>query len=309
MSFVRRLPASAIAIWITANSAAAQAEYRNLEPGRPTRVSDATPTERYALDLDLTTVRVDKLSLGRYRLQVEPRVSYGMLPRMDISLRAIAFYREPSAVPRSTVAGVGIGSEYLVKMESLRAPAIGFAGEMFLPTGPNASRAAYSVKALLSRAYSFGRVHLNGSYGTFSVKIPVPPPGAPPLIPPVIDAPCTISPLETVSVRVSCLAPFAPSGGASSAVLKPGTNTNTRWLVALGADKAFALKSLLIVADVFVERFEGVGRPADWTGELGVRKQVTPSLVADLGLGRHFRGISPSWFATFGTTLSLATRL
>src|SRR6476469_3966339 len=82
----------------------AQGEYRNIESGRPVRVSDATPTERHSLDLDLTTIRVDRLSLGRYRLQVEPRLSYGILPRMDISIRALAFYREPSAVPRGTVA-------------------------------------------------------------------------------------------------------------------------------------------------------------------------------------------------------------
>jgi hypothetical protein len=194
-------------------------------------------------------------------------------------------------------------------MESLRAPALAVAGEIFLPTGPNASSAAFSAKALVSRSFSFGRVHFNGSYGTFSVKIPAPPPGAPPLIPPVIDGPCTLSPLETIRVRMSCVAPYSTSAASSSAVLKPGTNTNVHWLVALGADKSFALQSVLVVADVFAERYEGVGRPTDWTAELGARKQVTPRLAADLGLGRHFRGIGPSWFATFGTTITVATKL
>jgi hypothetical protein len=122
--------AAVIVFCVTPGSVAAQSEYRNLESGRPVRVSDATPTERHALELDLTTVRVDKLSRGRYRLQMEPRVSYGILPRMDVSVRALAFYREPSAVPRATVAGVGIGSEYLMKMESLRSPAVSIAGEV-----------------------------------------------------------------------------------------------------------------------------------------------------------------------------------
>jgi hypothetical protein len=262
------------------------------------------------LDLDLTTIRVDKLSLGRYRLQVEPRISYGILPRMDISLRALAFYREPSAVPRGTVAGVGIGSEYLVKMESLRSPAVAVAGEVFLPTGPSASRAAYSGKVLMSRSFPAGRLHLNGSYGTFSVYVPPPPPGNPPLIPPVIDGPCSVSFAgEMMRAQLSCATPPATSVVASSAALKPGTNTSTHWLVAMGIDKSFPLSSVLIVADAFAERYEGVGRPTDWTAELGARKQLTPRLVADLGVGRHFRGVSQSWFATFGTTMSFAVGL
>jgi hypothetical protein len=305
-----RLPATAIVVCFISNSSEAQAGYRDLEGGRPVRVSDATPTERHALDLDLTTVRVDKLSRGRYRLQVEPRVSYGILPRMDVSLRALAFYREPSAVPRGTVAGLGVGGEYLVKMESLRSPAFAVAGEVFLPTGPSSSRAAYSGKVMMSRSFPAGRLHLNGSYGTFSVYVPPPPPGNPPLAPPIIDGPCSVSPAgETMRLHLSCATPAPISVSASSAVLKPGTNTSTHWLVATGVDKSFPLRSVLIVADVFAERYEGVGRPTDWTAELGGRKQLTPRLVADLGVGRHFRGVSQSWFATFGTTLSIAVGL
>ncbi len=176
MTPVTRLAGGALVLCVVSTSLAAQADYRNLEGGRPVRVSDATPTERHALDLDLTTVRVDKLSLGRYRLQVEPRISYGILPRMEVSLRALAFYREPSARPRGTVAGIGVGSEYLVKMETLSSPAFAVSGEVYLPTGPNATRAAWSAKALMSRSFPAARVHLNGSYGTFSVFIPAPPP-------------------------------------------------------------------------------------------------------------------------------------
>ncbi len=105
--------------------------------------------------------------------------------------------------------------------------------------------------------------------------------------------------------RLSCAAPSA-SGASAAAALKPGTNTNTHWLVAMGVDKSFPLRSVLIVADVFAERYEGIGRQTDWTAELGGRKQVSPRLVADLGIGRRFRGTSRSWFASFGTTITLA---
>jgi hypothetical protein len=287
----------------------AQSEYRNIEGGRPVRVSDASPTELHGLDLDLTTVRVDKLSFGRYRLQVEPRVSYGILPRTDMSIRALGFYREPSAIPRGTVAGVGIGGEYQLKMESLHLPAMALAGEVWLPTGPNASVPAYSVKALVTRSFPIGRLHLNGGYGTYSIKIPVVPPGST-LIPPVIDAPCSVSPSEGgISLRMFCSSNTSlTAANMAAAELKPGNNTGKRWLLGAAVDHAYPLHSVLLVAGMFAERFEGMGRPTDWTAEGGIRKQISTRLVADLGLGRKFSGVTTSWFATFGTSVSIAFR-
>jgi hypothetical protein len=270
------------------------------------RISDASPTELHGLDLDLTTVRVDKLSFGRYRLQVEPRVSYGIFPRTDISIRALGFYREPSAIPRGTVAGVGIGGEYQLKLESLHLPALGLAAELWLPTGPNASVPAYSVKALVTRSFPLGRIHLNGAYGTYSIKIPSLPPGGT-LIPPVIDAPCSLSSSEGgITLRMTCSGISFSSASAAAAALKPGNNTGERWLWGAAFDHALPLQSILLVAGMFAERFEGMGRPTDWTAEGGIRKQLSTRLVADLGLGRKFSGVTTSWFASFGTSISLA---
>ena len=303
-----RIRAYAIALLVACGasaSAGAQSEYRNIEGGRPVRVSDATPTELHALDLDLTTVRVDRLSFGRYRAQIEPRISYGIAPRTDISLRVLGFYREPSASPRGTVAGFGIGGEYLVKMESLSLPAIAIAGELWAPTGPNASRAAYSLKGLVTRSFPAGRVHLNVSYGTYAIRIPAPPLGQGTVIPPIVDGPCMISPnTEGIKPRLFCMA----GSGTSAAALQPGTNTGVHWLAGIGADHSFPLRSIMIVGDVFSERYNGIGRPTDWTAELGGRAQVSPRLVADIGVGSHFRGVSRSWFVTFGTTINLAIR-
>ena len=286
----------------------AQSDYRNMEGGHPVRISDASPTELHSLDLDLTSVRVDKLSFGRYRLQVEPRVSYGIFPRMDIGIRALGFYREPSAIPRGTIAGIGIGAEYQLKMETMRSPSLALAGEVWTPTGPNASIPAYSLKALATRSFTFGRVHLNAGYGTFSIKIP-PAPGGGVLIPPIVDGPCLMSPSESgLSPRTFCSAaiPTTSSSLATAAASKPGTNTDTHWLWGAAIDHAFPLSSLLIIADIFNEGFEGIGRRSDWIAEVGARKQMTTRLVTDFSIGRHFEGVSLSWFATFGTTLSYA---
>jgi len=101
----------------------------------------------------------------------------------------------------------------------------------------------------------------------------------------------------------------AGSATAAQAAARPGTNTGVHWLAGVGVDKALPLQSILLIGDVFTERYEGIGRPTDWTAELAARTQVSPRLVVDLALGRHFLGLSPSWFGTFGSTVSLPLRL
>ena len=279
----------------------AQGEYRNLEAGRPTRISDATPTERGSLDLDLTTFRLERLSLGRYRLQYEPRIAYGAFPRGELSIRVPSFYRERSVSPRGGIAGVGVGAEYQLLMEGLHLPAVALAGEAFIPTGPNAIQTAVSIKGLMTRSFSFARFHLNGSYGNFAVRSA---PAGGVLAPPVIDGPCVFqTPDDDLPIRAFC---GAGGGSLTRTAAASEIVTKARWSAGGAVDKSFGVRSLIIIADVFVEKLEGIGRAADWSAEGGARKQINQFLVIDGGIGRRFTGISPSWFATMGTTLTLA---
>ena len=279
----------------------AQGEYRNLEAGRPTRISDATPTERGSLDLDLTTFRLERLSLGRYRLQYEPRIAYGAFPRGEISIRVPSFYRERSVSPRGGIAGVGVGAEYQLLMEGLHLPAVALAGEAFIPTGPNAIQTAVSIKGLMTRSFSFARFHLNGSYGNFAVRS-APTGGV--LAPPVIDGPCVFqTPDGDLPIRAFC---GAGGGSLTQTAAASEIVTKARWSAGGAVDKSFGVRSLILIADVFVEKLEGIGRAADWSAEGGARKQINQFLVIDGGIGRRFTGISPSWFATMGPTLTLA---
>ena len=299
-----RFSAALVAASLFALPAGAQSEYRNLEAGRPVRISDATPTERGALDLDLTTFRFERLSLGRYRMQYEPRISYGMFPRTEISLRIPSFYRERSVSPRGGVAGVGVGGEYQLAMEGPSLPAIALAAEAFIPTGPNAIQTAVSIKGLVTRSFTFGRIHLNGSYGTFAVRKAV---TGGVVAPVIIDGPCTFQvPDPGLPLRATCL---GNSEGVMTSAAASTIATKARWTAGVAVDKSFARRSILIVADVFTEKLEGIGREADWSAEGGARKQVNQFLVIDVGFGRRFSGISPSWFATLGTTLTLSAGL
>lgn len=284
----------------------AQSDYRNLEGGRPLRVTDATPTERYSLDLDLTTLRLERLSLGRYRLQYEPRVAYGILPRTEISFRVPSFYRERSVSPRGGVAGLGIGAENQLLMERQSIPAVALSAEVFIPAGPNALRTSYSMKGIATKSFTPGRLHLNASYGTFAVRKAV---AGGVLAPPVIDGPCDFVVPETgLSIKAFCMAPNYSQQAAAAAADEGAIVTKFRWLAGAGVDKSFAISSLLVAADVVVEKYEGIGRAADWTAEAGARKQVTQFLVLDLAAGRRFTGISKAWFATAGSTITMSLR-
>jgi len=286
--------------------AQAQTDYRNTDPGRPVRISDATPTERRALEISLTSARLEKLTLGRYRLQLEPRIAYGLFPRTEVSLRAPVFFYERALSPRAGIGGIGLGSEHQLMIETLGFPALAVAGEVFVPTGPAAVRTSYIGKAIVTRTVSAFRVHVNGSLGTFSFREPA----ATEIVLPPLHGPCTVIP-ETHGIRpmARCISTRAGHMSAELTRAEGPVRTRTQWMAGLAIDRSFPLSSLLVIADVYRQKYEGIGRPADWTGEIGARRQITRALVVDGAIGRLFTGESRAWFASFGTTLSRAGRL
>jgi hypothetical protein len=297
--------------FLYAGTVRAQASYRNLDAGFPVRVEDATVTERYSLDLDFVNFRFDALSDSRNRFQYEPRISYGMLPRTEVWMRLPSFYRERTATPRSGVAGFGVGAMYQLTLETQHVPALALATELFQPIGPDALPSSYSLRALLTRSFPPGRIHLNASIASFAVRVPPSltitcPPGSTcngvPL--PPLDGPCSIGLQSTLAASFSCAAP-EPAVLQSEQMSLPGDIQNhTHWLLGAGFDKAFPLASTLLVTDIFAEKFEGLGRRTDVTAEIGARHQFKPQAVIVGGLGRHFRGTGYSTFVTLGMTLS-----
>ena len=292
--------------------AEAQSSYRNLEAGRPVRVEDAVVTERFALDVDLFNLRYDELSDLRTRLLWEPEVAYGILPRTEIWLRLPVFYRERTSVPRGGLAGLGVGGMYQLNLESQWLPAAALSTELFKPAGPNALPLSYSVKALLTRSFSPGRLHVNASAASYAVQ-PAPSlvitcPGTTTFDPncggtplPPLDGPCSVGapPGASFQCGVAASQPMASAAAGQ-------TETHTHWLIGVGYDKSVPLSSTLFIADLFAEKFEGIGRKTDMTAELGLRHQLRPQVVFSGALGRHFRGAGFSTFITLGLTLDRA---
>jgi hypothetical protein len=304
-----------------ARQARAQSDYRNLDAGFPVRIEDAIVTDRYALNLDLANLRFDALSGGRRRLQLEPELSYGIFPRTEMWLRATGYYRERQVTPRKGIAGVGLGGMHQFTVETFSAPALALASEIFVPTGPRALPPSYSLKALLTRSSTWGRIHLNASLASYATRVlssnclPLPggstcSTGGPVASLPPLDGPCEMAP-EAVSespMRTDLQAAPATSNASAQNASSPVV-THAHWLAGIGADKTLPIKSVVFVGDLFVEQFEGIGRGPDWTTELGARKQVTPSVVVVGSLGRHFKGLNDSLFFVIGATFGRALQL
>src|SRR6266550_617123 len=162
---LRRAVILGVACLIPSTPLAAQTEYYNLDAGRPTRVEDAIPAERYALELVLGGLRVDWLAQGAQRWRTEPKLVFGMLPFTELELRVpvIRAVSHNSGIPASTgVGGIAVGALHAFNLETARVPAFALESEVMLPAGQfGAPAASYSLKALVTRTTRAVRFHFN----------------------------------------------------------------------------------------------------------------------------------------------------
>lgn len=296
-----------------------QTEYYNLDSGRPTRIEDAVATPRGELEIQLLPLRAEWVGGGTQRLRLEPKFSYGVFPLTEIELRVPLLHaRSPAAPPTWGIASAGIGALHAFNVET-RVPAFAVAGEAALPVGSlAATTVSYSVKGLMTKTFRFARLQLNAGGGTWSIR-PVPPgvvaggggtvcgnaPGVPPCLIP--DVPCNLVPTDvTASASFACM-PSTQSEVRAAAASSPPTS-GAHWMAALGVDHSWPLISTLVVADVVVDRFDGLYPLDDWTAEVGMRRQVTPQMVFDCGLSRRFAGTTQATSITVGLSYSLPVK-
>lgn len=139
-------------------AAAAQTDYYNLDRGRPLTVEDPYPTERYALELQLATLRLERLGPGDWRWGWTPELAYGLAPRLQLEVGVPV--RWVDAPPHSglEVEGVEGGLLYQLLWESRAAPALGMGADVHVPRhGP----AVGTLRALATRTWPALRVHVN----------------------------------------------------------------------------------------------------------------------------------------------------
>ena len=305
---------------LAATTASAQGGYYNLDSSRPTRIEDAAPTPLYELELQLAPVRFEKLATGVHRWRIEPKMSYGVAPFTAMEIRAPLIIVNPpdaGAPITSGVGGLAIGAQHAFGVEKQRWPALALAAEWIAPVGSlGAYIGSYSVKGIATKTFPFARLHINALYGTYSSRVSIcslprpinipAPPGCP-ATPLPFDPPCDVIPANTTAAHSAKLCSARPVARLETPEFDPTRSVGLRWMTGLGIDRAFALSSTLVTADVVAERFAGLFARTDLSAEIGVRRQITPQVVLDLGVTRHFVGLVRSNAVNAGIGYGVAT--
>ena len=165
---------AALASTVTAHSAAAQTDYYNTDKGRPVRIEDAYPVERYAFELQLAPIRLERESGGTYTWEIAPELAYGILPRTQLEVGfPVAFQDAGGESSAEGLAGIEISALHNLNTETRTLPALAVGAEVLLPVGSLApDRAWTSVKGIATRTFSAARFHVNGQY-TFGPEVDV----------------------------------------------------------------------------------------------------------------------------------------
>lgn len=82
--------------------------------------------------------------------------------------------------------------------------------------------------------------------------------------------------------RLHLNAAITPGSGGS----RPEVDAEPRWMISLAADRTLLRQSLLLVGELHLAE-AGAGSPTGLTASLGLRYQLTPTLVLDGGLSRR----------------------
>ena len=144
--------------------ASAQTDYYNTDRGRPVQVEDAYTTERYALELKLAPVRLERGSGGVYSWGIDPEIAYGILPRTQIEIGVPLAYREVGAQRQSGLAGLELSAMHNLNTETEGWPALALRADLLAPVGNLAPSRAYpSVTGIATRTFTWGRAHVNGT--------------------------------------------------------------------------------------------------------------------------------------------------
>lgn len=157
--------AAALALWAAA-PAAAQTDYYNTDAGRPVRVEDAYPTERYAFELQLAPLRLEREAGGVYNWELAPEIAYGILPRTHVEVGFPVRFVDPGGDDEARgLAGIEIAALHNLNVETRTLPAFAVAADVLLPVGSLAPERAYpSVKGIATRNFGFARFHANAQY-------------------------------------------------------------------------------------------------------------------------------------------------
>lgn len=144
----------------------AQTDYYNTDAGRPVRIEDAYPVERYAFEAQVAPLRLERADGGEYHWEFEPELAYGVFPRTQVEVGIPLGFRDgDEAGSDSGLAGIDVSVLHNLNVETRTLPALAVAADLLLPVGNLAADRVYpSVKGIATRTFGFARFHANGQY-------------------------------------------------------------------------------------------------------------------------------------------------
>jgi hypothetical protein len=146
-------------------AANAQTDYYNTDRGRPVQVEDAFPVERYAFELQLAPIRLQRASGGRYSWGIEPELAYGIFPRTQVEVGLPFAIAEEGSEAKGGLAGLDVSLLHNLNVETEGLPALALGFDLLLPVGSRAPERTFgTLRGLITRTYGFARFHLNADY-------------------------------------------------------------------------------------------------------------------------------------------------
>ncbi|MDQ6885827.1 MAG: hypothetical protein M3068_00895 [Gemmatimonadota bacterium] len=255
---------------------AAQTDFYNTDRGRPVQIEDAYVTERYAFELKLAPVRVERAPGGTYNWGLEPEMALGIFARTQVEVGLPLAFVEQGAQRRSGVAGLDVSAMHNFNVETEGLPAFAVRADFLAPVGNLKQDRLYSsLTGIATRTYRWARIHVNGQY-TFGA-----------------------APSATDN---------STGGGAPVALGGPGATSVSRWLAGAAIDRSFPFRSTLITAEFYGRKPLVSSEEVEYTLGTGTRFQVSPTLALDGGFGRRLNGPERGWYVTFGSAYAFAVR-
>lgn len=266
---VRRAALVATVSMAGSQGLSAQTDYYNTDRGRPIQIEDASSTERHAFELKVAPIRLERSRGPVYNWTAEPEIAYGILPRTHVEIGVPLVYTDVAGVRTNGLAGIDLSAFHSFNVETETFPALALRADVLAPVGNLAPDKAYpSVTGLMTRTFSWIRLHANGQY-TFG------------------SAPAAAS------------SPGVRWGGAA----RPDVS---RWLAGVAVDKTYPLKSMLLTAEFYARGPFESSEDMEYNAGTGIRYQWSPTLALDVGVGRRLSGDNPAWYVTFGSAYAFA---
>lgn len=156
-----RPPAAAIALLLGTSRLAAQIDYRNLDDGRPTRVTDAAPVERFAFELSVPYGFA--FGSGATRHTTSPHLEYGIARNLMVGVGASLVAGHTGVADDHSSLAASVLWSFRRETPSLPALSLSMTAGQTLSGRGFGSDAAMTVGVLATRSIGRARLHANAA--------------------------------------------------------------------------------------------------------------------------------------------------